>query len=149
MSASTVGQTTGPPAENEYAVEPVGVEKHAVAPERRDGSFVDTDDDLDHAFARQFFDARLVECPRFEHCLVVEFDGDIEREPLVDRVVLGNDSGDNGFEVLDLQLGEEADVSHVDPENRCRRVARDFRGLEDCPVTTEANDEFDVGDLNA
>ena len=63
-SASTSGHTTGPPAENAYAVDPVGVaHDHAVAAPARQRPAVDLDDHLDHPLAAGLLDLSLVERP--------------------------------------------------------------------------------------
>ncbi len=62
--ASTSGQTIGPPPENEYAVDPVGVDTTTPShPNDDERTTVDLGDDLEHALPRGLLDGGLVERP--------------------------------------------------------------------------------------
>ena len=143
--ASTAGQTIGPPAEKEYAVDPVGVDMTTpVAAEGGDRAAVDFDDDLEHPLPRGLLHGGLVERPGFVDHLGVHLDPHRQGHPLLDLVVAGQRAFHARGEVVPLAFGEEPDVSEVDPEQRRRGSAGQFRRAEDRAVAAEHDDQFDV-----
>ena len=90
----------------------------AVAAPGRQRPAVDLDGQLEHPLARRLLDGHLVERPRREHRVPVLAGAHLEGHPLLDGVVPRDDPFDGGVEVLALGLGQEADVTEVDPEQR-------------------------------
>src|SRR6478752_5553256 len=122
--ASTCGQTTGPPAEKAYAVDPVGL-----------------DGDLEHPLAGGLLDADLVEGPAARDEVAVQLRVDVERHALLDGVVVARDVLDRGVEVVALGLRKKAHVAEVDPEERHVDAAGELGAAQDGPVAAEHHDE--------
>jgi len=108
--ASRSGHTPGPPAENAYAVDPVGVDtkKPRRTPNVDTGRPFDFDDHPEHTQPRALFQAGLVERP----ALVDDpapGDDDIERQAFLHPVVPRDDVLQHQVDGLGLGLGQEAD----------------------------------------
>ena len=118
-SACTSGQTTGPPEENAYAVEPVGDRAHhPVAAEAGQRPVVDLEGHLEHPLPLGLLHRRLVQRPVPGDHLLADPDVDVEGEPLLHPVAALDDVPDGVRQRLRLGLGEEADPAEVDPEQR-------------------------------
>ena len=66
----------------------------------------------------------------------------LERHPLLDGVVARDDALDGLVELLALGLGEEPDMTEVDPEQRDPRPAGQLGPPQDRAVATEHADEL-------
>ncbi len=146
-NASTSGQTTGPPAENAYAVEPVGVAQTTPSQPYRDSGRPSTSTSSSSIWARCPF-STLTSLSAHDSTTWppgVELRPHVQGQPLVHRVVAVDHVPDRLVEVVDLGLGQEADLAEVDPEQRRLRRPGQLRGAQERAVAAER--EHDLGAL--
>ncbi len=96
-------------------------EHHAVTAPARQRAPVDLDDQVKHPLPGGLLYGRLVERPGRRELLAVDADRDIDRHPLLHRVLARGEAGHSRGQVLRLGLGQEADVAEIDPEQRDAR----------------------------
>ena len=136
--ASRSGHTTGPPAENACAVDPVEVAITMPSQPNDDSGRPSTSTrDGDHPGSVRLLHGGLVERPVGHGRRTGAVHGDLDGAALLDRVVALGDPPHDGVDLLALGLGEEADVAEVHPDQRCAGAAGELGGPQDRAVAAE------------
>ena len=144
-SAWTEGHTTGPPAENAYAVDPVGVAHTMPSQPQRDSGRRSISSTTLISAPGGLLDRDVVERPVPDDDLAVADHGYVERQPLLDVVVPGQDHRRRHVERDRIRLGQEADVAEVDAEQRRTFRPGDLRGAQQGAVTAERDHQLGTG----
>ena len=117
---------------------------HPVAAPPRQWTVVDLDDHLDHPLAGGLLDAGLVEREGVGHQLAVAECPHVQCQAVLRRPLALDDGVDDVLDVVDLGLGQEADVAQVDPEDRGPAPPRHLGGAQDRPVAAHDHRELAV-----
>jgi hypothetical protein len=120
---------TGPCAENAYAVEPVGAHQH-----------------LDHPLPGELLHRHLVDGERTPQLVAPTFVADhrVDGHAFLDLVGASRNVLDQGPHLGRLQLGEEADVAKVHPEDRHVAGQAPLRSPKDVAVAAEDHHQLAV-----
>ena len=141
--ASRSGHTIGPPAENAYAVEPVGVDTSTPSQPNADTGRPSTSStDAEHAEPRALLQAGLVERPAAADDLAVDAHHDVERHAFLDAVVAVDDVVEDRVDGVGLGFGEESDAAQIDAQHRDLDVAGQLGGAQERAVTAEDEHEL-------
>lgn len=142
-SASTSGHTTGPPAENAYAVDPVGVDSTMPShPNPVTGRPSISRTTSSSFSAASLLHGRLVQRPVRVDDVAVLVNDDIDGHPLLDLVRLGHHPVDDLVEVVPFGLREEADAAEVDAEHRHPGRAGELGAAQQRAVTAEDDEQL-------
>ena len=142
---STSGQTTGPPAENACAVEPVAVAATTPSQPNDDSGWPSTSSERPRACGTRstFSSAASLSA----HPVPMVPSGRSTRTSSVAALLdveLARGQPSHGLaDVLALALGEEPDVPEVDPEQRHGGPPRELGRPQDRPVTAEHDGQLE------
>ena len=144
-SASTSGQTTGPPAENAYAVEPVGVAQTTPSHAHRDSGRPSISVTTSIIRSRAAFSTLASFSAQVPAVTVAVLPHrHLDRHPLFYRVPVLHDLVDGAGQVVGLGLGEEPDMAEVDAEQRRARGPGHLRRPQQRAVAAEHDHHLGV-----